>query len=62
MVRRFAGQFTVKNGSILCKELLGHDASTTEGYRDAVGSGVFKTICPGCVQGALMILEEILEG
>lgn len=61
LVRHFARQFNAKNGSIICKELLGHDVSTTEGYRDAVASGGFKTICPGCVQSAVTILEEILE-
>lgn len=60
LVRQFARDFSEKHGSILCRELLGRDVSTLEGYRDAAESGVFKTLCPGFVESAVRILQNLL--
>ncbi len=61
VVREFAEKFAFRNGSIGCKELLGCDLSTREGYEQAREKNLFYTVCPKLVQDASEILEEILE-
>jgi hypothetical protein len=59
-VRRFVHEFTLKNGSINCTELLGYDMRTPEGYTAAKESGLFISKCPALVRDAADILERIL--
>jgi C_GCAxxG_C_C family probable redox protein len=63
LVRQLAEEFTTRNGSIICKELLGCDLSTPEGSAQAREKGLFSTLCPKLVQSAVEILEqmEVLE-
>jgi C_GCAxxG_C_C family probable redox protein len=61
LVKEFARRFASRNGSILCRELLGHDISTPEGRSLARDKGLFDTICPKLVQDAAEIIEQILE-
>jgi C_GCAxxG_C_C family probable redox protein len=63
LVRQFAEEFAARNGSIICKELLGYDLSTPEGSAQAMERGLFRDLCPKLVQGAVEILEqmEVLE-
>lgn len=60
LVREFVGKFCEKNGSIVCKELLGCDIGTTEGMKIANEKKLFITHCPKLVRDASEILEEIL--
>jgi C_GCAxxG_C_C family probable redox protein len=60
LVKEFAEQFKVRNGSINCTELLGCDLSTPEGMRCAEERNLFTTLCPKFVQDAAEILEELL--
>lgn len=60
LVREFVEKFRAKNGTIICRELLGCDIGTPEGNRAAKDKGLFSTICPGFVRDAVNILEEIL--
>jgi C_GCAxxG_C_C family probable redox protein len=60
-VRQFAEEFTARNGSIICKELLGHDLSTPEGAAQAREKGLFSEVCPKLVQDAVEILEQMEE-
>jgi len=60
LVREFVEQFKARNGTILCRELLGCDISTPEGNRAAKEKGLFSTVCPGFVRDAVGILEKIL--
>ncbi|KJS87316.1 MAG: C_GCAxxG_C_C family protein [Peptococcaceae bacterium BICA1-8] len=60
VVRDFAQIYNAKRGSIKCKELLGCDLNTPEGMNYARENNLFKTICPGLVESAVEILEEIL--
>jgi C_GCAxxG_C_C family probable redox protein len=60
LVREFAKKFKDRNGSILCKDLIGCDISTAEGYQAAKEKGFFSTVCPKIVQDAAEILEEML--
>jgi C_GCAxxG_C_C family probable redox protein len=60
LIREFAKKFKDLNGSITCKDLLGCDISTAEGYQTAKEKGLFSTVCPKIVQDAAEILEEML--
>lgn len=60
LAQELTRRFRARNGTIQCRELLGHDLSTEEG-RDAVAEqNLFVTRCPKFVLDAGEILEEIL--
>jgi len=61
LVREFADTFRTMHGSIECRELLGFDISTPEGYQGAADSGIFRTLCPLLVQSAVEITEKMLR-
>ena len=60
LVKEFTEKFKARNGTIICRELLGCDIGTPEGERIAKEKKLFSTVCPGFVQDAVEILEEIL--
>ena len=60
LVRQFIEEFTEKNGSVNCTELLGHDLSDPDDYDRAKASGIFMAECPAFVRDAAEILERIL--
>ncbi|MBI4876874.1 MAG: C_GCAxxG_C_C family protein [Acidobacteria bacterium] len=59
-VRRFLGEFTARNGSTVCRDLLGCDIGTPEGYEHARQSGLFKTRCPQLVRDAVQLVGSVL--
>jgi C_GCAxxG_C_C family probable redox protein len=59
-VGSLAGKFRERHGSLGCKELLGCDISTPEGYRIAVEKELFRTRCVDLVHDAAEMLEELL--
>jgi C_GCAxxG_C_C family probable redox protein len=60
LVKEFTGKFKARNGTIICRELLGCDIGTPEGNRVAKDKQLFSTVCPGFVKDAVDILEDIL--
>jgi C_GCAxxG_C_C family probable redox protein len=60
LVRQFIQEFTAKNGSVNCTDLLGYDLSDPGSYDAARDSGIFTTKCPALVRDAADILEKIL--
>jgi C_GCAxxG_C_C family probable redox protein len=60
LVREFVNLFAEEHGSVECSELLACDISTPEGFKMADEKGLFKTICPKCVEDAVRILEKIV--
>jgi C_GCAxxG_C_C family probable redox protein len=60
LVRQFIREFTKKNGSVSCTDLLGYDISDPEAYDAARDSGVFTSKCPALVRDAADILERIV--
>ena len=50
-----------KNGMVVCRDLLGCDVTTREGFKQAKKEKHFKKLCPKFVQDAAEILEELLE-
>ena len=60
LVQEFTREFKARNGTIVCRELLGCDIGTPDGERIAKEEKLFSTLCPRFVRDAAEILEEIL--
>ena len=52
--------FRGRNGSLLCRGLLGVDVSTPEGMRTVREKDLFRTVCPKFVRDSAEILEGLL--
>jgi C_GCAxxG_C_C family probable redox protein len=61
-ILKFAESFRKRNGSILCRELLGCDISTPDGMKRAQELNLFKTTCVKLVKDAVTILEDMEAG
>ncbi len=59
--REFMRRFASRNGSVACRDLLGCEIGTTEGYERAKSEGLFDTLCPKLVQNAVEIAEELIS-
>jgi C_GCAxxG_C_C family probable redox protein len=59
-IRKFAEAFRERNRTLVCRELMGVDVSTTEGFAEAKAKNIARTICPKFVRDAAEILEELL--
>ncbi len=60
LVKEFAKDFKARNGSIVCRELLGCDMGTPEGMRFAKAHRLTSTKCPKYVKDAAEIVERLL--
>ncbi|HUU28865.1 MAG TPA: C-GCAxxG-C-C family protein [archaeon] len=58
-VREFVARFKERNSSIECREILGCDISTPEGYKTAREEKLLDNRCPKFVEDAADILEEL---
>jgi C_GCAxxG_C_C family probable redox protein len=58
--QEFAQRFKTRNGSLICKDLLGCDIGTPDGHSLAQEQGLYKRICPKLVKDAAEIVEEML--
>ncbi len=58
-VRALVAEFRARHGSITCRELLGEDVSTPEGFRRAHDGGLTRRFCPAFVRSAVEILERL---
>jgi hypothetical protein len=54
-------RFTERNGTIVCRDLLGCDISTQEGFERAKQQGLFDTVCTKLVKDSVEILEDMLS-
>ncbi|MFH1034836.1 MAG: C-GCAxxG-C-C family protein [Pseudomonadota bacterium] len=59
-VENFCQRFQDIHGSIACRDLLGVDLGTPQGRQAAQEGGLFMSRCPGLVESAGLILEEML--
>ncbi len=59
---RFLEEFKKREGSYICRDILGCDLSTDEGRSYAVNKGLFKKICPKMVKTAAEITAQMLGG
>lgn len=55
----FIHEFTNMFGATDCKELIGYDISDSDKKEAASKSGVFKTLCPKYVAGAIKIVQKL---
>jgi C_GCAxxG_C_C family probable redox protein len=60
-VKRFSGEFKARNGSLLCRDLIGLDLNTPDGAKKAHETDAIRSKCPRYVKDAAEILREILE-
>lgn len=56
----FKQKYFEKYETCNCKELLGYDVSTPEGFQEAISSGRMMGFCPTVVKSVIDILEEVL--
>ncbi|WP_405356796.1 C-GCAxxG-C-C family protein [Ruminococcus sp.] len=59
---RFLEEFKKREGSYICRDILGCDLSTEEGRSYAINKGLFKKICPKMVKTAAEITAQMLGG
>jgi len=59
-VKEFQNKFMSRNGSTMCRDLIGYDFAKPEERAEALSSGKVMEICPKLVQDALEILDEIM--
>ena len=59
-VKEFQEKFIARNGSPMCRDLIGYDFAKPEERAKAFASGKLADICPKLVQDALEILDEIM--
>lgn len=60
LVKEFVEKFMSRDGSIVCRELLGCDINTSKGRRLVKEKKLFTDLCPKFVQDAAKIIEQIL--
>jgi C_GCAxxG_C_C family probable redox protein len=57
---QFIEAFKRRNGSVICRELVGYDVSKPEELERARAEGIFDTVCFKLVRDATEIVEQIL--
>jgi C_GCAxxG_C_C family probable redox protein len=60
LVSQLANQFKERNGSIYCRELIGHNLMDPDDRAKVIELGLFKTTCRKCILDAVDLLEETL--
>jgi C_GCAxxG_C_C family probable redox protein len=60
-VQEFVQEFKSRNGSIVCREILGVDINNRAKFRDAMKQGIPQKICPKLVRDAVEIAEGLLQ-
>ena len=54
-------RFIRRNGSVVCRELLGYDLSKPEEKAVILEKDLFRTFCPDMIRSAVEILDELIE-
>lgn len=57
----FRNEFAACHGSCICRELIGADFTDPEQAKQARDSGVLLDYCPGLVEHACRIVEDVME-
>jgi len=60
LVHEFITRFKARNGSIVCRDLLGCDPGSPEGQAFLKETGRHKSVCPKLIRDTAEILEDIL--
>ena len=61
MSEEYMNRFIRKNGSVVCRELLGYDLSKPEEKAVIMEKNLFRTLCPEMIRSAVEILDELLK-
>lgn len=61
IAENFMNQFIEKQGTVVCRELLGYDISKTEDMERIKELNLFKTICPKMIRCAAELVEQFDE-
>lgn len=61
LVREFAEKFKAKNGSLVCKTLLGCDISKPSGFEKMKKLGLHQKVCTQVVRDVCEMLDELLK-
>lgn len=61
LTREFIEQFEKRNGTLSCKELIGHDISTPKGMQAARDGNAFANVCPVIVDQTARALTRYLN-
>ena len=59
--QEFMRLFEQKHGTLLCRDLLGCDVSTEEGWQKVKATGKSTTVCPVLVRDAAEIVQALLR-
>jgi C_GCAxxG_C_C family probable redox protein len=59
-VKQFTDAFKARHGSIVCRDILGCDISTPDGWAEAQARNFHTEICPKFVDDAISILDEMM--
>ena len=57
---QFMNRFIEKQGSVVCRELLGYDLTKSDDMTIIKENNLFRTICPDMIKCAVDVLEEII--
>lgn len=57
----FMNRFIQKNGTVVCRELLGYDLSKPEDVEKIKELNLFKTTCPEMIRCATELVEEMIN-
>ncbi len=60
-VRAFAAAFKARHASIVCRDLLGCDLGTPDGWQQAQDRRIHETVCPQFVRTAAELLDADAE-
>lgn len=60
LVREFADRFHNRHGSLICRELLGYDMSTPDGFQAARKRKFSAPVCEQLVRDAAILIEQML--
>lgn len=58
---QFMNRFIEKNGSVVCRDLLGYDLTLPDDKKIIAEKNLFKTRCPELIASAVQVLEEIIS-
>ena len=61
MAEEYMNRFIKKNGSVVCRELLGYDLSKPEEKAVIIEKNLFRTMCPNLIRSAVEILDEMID-
>ena len=61
MSEEYMKRFIRRNGSVVCRELLGYDLSKPEEKAVILEKDLFRTFCPDMIRSAVVILDELIE-